>query len=176
MLLFPRRWPTPLEPFSLQGSSKTVIRCIVNSSSFSDEIQCSSKRTETPLKLCKKISQAARSNRASLFNRMWKFGLLIPIIKSMSLRKNGRPGTITLQAKFNVPIRHCNSRSVHFLRRAKRVTRLRASSSLSRGSLASINSVSTSIPCTVTQVAGETLLLCFTGIPTKRAKLIKLSK
>ncbi|KAI0230304.1 hypothetical protein LSAT2_019337 [Lamellibrachia satsuma] len=39
--------------------------------------------------------------------------------RSMSRRRKGRPGTITLQAKFKVPIRDCSSRKVTFLRRRK---------------------------------------------------------
>ena len=49
------------------------------------------------------------SDLASLLRRIWWYGSLAPLVRSIMRRRKAQPGTITEQVKFKRPNKDCNS-------------------------------------------------------------------
>ena len=110
------------------------------------------------------VSHARASARDSAVMDTWWKGLDGPMVRMVRRRRKGLPGEMTLHAKFKNPKRACKARSLILRLAVKRSSKSLAFANLSAGSLASYRSVSSSMPWTVTHVAGQTVLDSLMGM------------
>ena len=69
--------------------------------SLNELSQRSDRKNALPLKLSRKVNHKRISCLASRFKRMWWWGRVRPLVRSIKRRKKARPGTTTEQQKFN---------------------------------------------------------------------------
>ena len=90
-------------------------------------------KKEQPLKSDRKVSQTRKSDLTAELSLTRCCGRLMPTVKSISRRRNARPGRTTEHAKFKSPIRDCNSCRVTFFRVRNAESKSTHRSTLSEG-------------------------------------------
>ena len=116
----------------------------------------------------------ARSALTSLVSLTWCVVLVLPIMRSYSRLKNGRPGFTTQVANCNFPTKDISSFILMEDLDIVFLTSVEYCFNFSWGSLASILCVSNSIPRNVSVVVGQTVFLSERGIPTRSASAMNL--
>ena len=84
-------------PYPLEPAASEVI-------SYHEADILSSRKNVRTFYCSKNDSQTIKSLLASLFKRILKWGLRIPLVRSISLRKKALPGKTTEHVKFKRPI------------------------------------------------------------------------
>ena len=120
---------------------------------------------DLPLKLERKESQILRSLFTSFVSLMKWWGLEACIVRSYSLLMKGRPPLTTDVENWSIPITDFRSLNVIFSFWSTSLTCCVYLLSFSMGSLASILTVSSSIPKKVNDVTGPTVLWGAKGTP-----------
>ena len=97
--------------------------------------------------------------------RIENLGERTPIVRSISQRKKGRPGTITEQAKLSKPVSDWTSRKVTFFLLRKSVIISMHFCTLSKGKRASIRQESSSMPAKESICEGPNVFSGAVGMP-----------
>ena len=97
-----------IEPFTTKHAAKSMLLASVKRCREEDVWWIPEGKKSRPLNCFKKIAQACKSARASLFRFLWWLGLWRPRVRSIIRRRNVLPGGTTAQAKFREPISDCN--------------------------------------------------------------------
>ena len=131
----------------------------------------SGRKNALPLKWRKNNNQACNSAFASELRRIWWCGFDIPIVKLIRRRKNARPGTTTLHAKFRRPITDCSSFRVILVLFNIPLIVVMALAILSHG-----NRASSSIPANVRHGAGPSVFFWCERYSHTLAQTLEVSK
>ena len=145
-----------LKPVGLKNapkSQRTRGICVQRQDIWNDPVRRHKKRP-APFQLHIKSSHILRSLKKPLLNLIRWWGKETFLVSWIIRCRNGRPGGITLQAKFKEPIRDCSSLSVQDLLPLNSVKQEVRRWTLSGGRRASMRSESRTIPMNSRVVEG----------------------